>query len=272
MKNTKTVSKVLSGLLGMALITGVLFIANSFVGNPISLFLANQVIKEYTAQNYSDLELELNKAHYDFKLGGYSALAESPSSIDTHFYVFYRNGKVFRDSYEDNVLSKYNTLSRLEDEYNRLVITLLAEIPGLENNRARVQIGKMEYNNPKVKLDMPFDKTLPIDMNLTVKIELKDSSMANMADLFENVHRTMLKNGFVFQSYEVFSEHEATLVMISNVTPVDIESGELEKRLQDALNYKDEDINKEMRITKDNPNPFRDKKLTVFIKDANTTE
>lgn len=115
---------------------------------------------------------------------------------------------------------------------------------------------------------MPFDKTLPIDVNLTVRAELNDTSLSQLADLLQKVHQTMLGNGCVFVAYDIFSECEDTLVMINHVTPSDIESGELEQRLQAALNYIDEEVEK--GIPSEGQKSDLDRRLTVFIKSGQT--
>lgn len=268
MNNTKSASKIIVLIIASSLIAVILFIANSFTGNPISSAFANRAIKDYAAQNYSSLDLEVEKAHYNFKYGGYMARAKSKSSIDNHFAIYYRNGKVQRDDYESYVLGKYNTLSRLEDEYSELVIPMLSKVVGLENNRAMVQVEKREYlkANENIKLDMNFNKTLPIDFNLTIRADLSDNSLKSIATILENAHKVLVYNGCTFTAYDISSEYDGVLVMISNVTPSDIESGELEKLLQDAQNYEDDELDKTIEKGDEKPEPA--KRIRVFIKDG----
>lgn len=266
MKN-KLSLKIIALIVALCLIGIIISITNAFVGNPISAAFANKAIKNYVEQNYSSLDLEIEKSTYNFKDGGYMAKAKSKTSIDTHFAIYYKNGKVQRDDYETYVLGKYNTLSRLEAEYSKIVIPILSKVNGLENNKAMVQIEKWEYEkaSEKVKIDMEFDKTLPIVMKINIMSDLSDNSFKNIAATLENSHKVLLDNGCVFTSYDMFSESNDNLVMINDVTPSDIEGGELEKLLQDAQNYEDEELDKVIEKGNDNPEPPV-KRIRVYIK------
>ncbi|SDK70258.1 YfjL-like protein [Natronincola ferrireducens] len=266
MKNNKSALKIVALLVGICLIGGILFIANAFVGNPISAALANKAIRGYVAENYSSLDLEIGKARYNFKFGEYMARAKSTTSIDTHFAIYYRDGKVHRDDYEASVLGKYNTLSRLEDEYSELIIPILSQVPGLEDNRARVFVEKEEYEkiNEAIELDMKLDKVLPIDMQVALRGNLDNISLDNIAGILENAHKVLLDHGCFFTGYDVFSEYDGVLVMINDVTPSDIEGGELKKLLQEALDYEDDEFDKV--IEKDGEKPVPVKRIRVFIK------
>ncbi len=67
-KNTKKLTlKMLAGAVAVVLIVGMLFVTNAFVGNPISAMMANKAIKQYVNQNYSYLDLEIEKVSYNFK-------------------------------------------------------------------------------------------------------------------------------------------------------------------------------------------------------------
>ncbi|OZV10256.1 hypothetical protein CIW83_21315 [Tissierella sp. P1] len=119
MKNIKNkILKILAGLIAIILIGGILFITNAFVGNPISARIADETIKQYIKDNYSYLDLELEKPIYNFKDGSYVMNVRSKSSIDTKFGIHYRNGSISYDSYEMRVLGMFNTLDRLSDEYS----------------------------------------------------------------------------------------------------------------------------------------------------------
>lgn len=269
MKKNKLALKIAALIIAVCLIGVILFITNAFVGNPISAYFANKAVKEHVAQNYSSLDLKIEKVRYNFKFSEYVARAKSKTSIDTHFNIYYRGGKVQRDDYESYVLGKFNTLSRLQDECSELVIPILSKVTGLENNRAMVQVEKWEYEkaNEDIKLDMKFDKTLPIDMKVNIRADLSDNSLKNIANILETSHRVLLDNGFMFTVYDIFSEYNGVLVMVSDVTPSDIESGELEKLLHDAQNYKDEELDKVIEKGDEKPEPV--KRIRVFIKDAN---
>ena len=102
--------RIVSGILALTLIAGLLFVAGAFIGNPISLLIANRAAKDYVQENYAFLDLELEKAKYDFKTSNYWIRAISKTSKDTKFSIYYSNGKIIRDDYKSNVLSGFNTL------------------------------------------------------------------------------------------------------------------------------------------------------------------
>ena len=104
MNHKKLILKLFAGVVAIALIGGMLFITNSFVGNPISAMVASKSIQEYVNQNYSNLDLELGKTNFNFKDGSYMAFANSEVSIDTKFAIYYYGGRVQRDNYDSYVL------------------------------------------------------------------------------------------------------------------------------------------------------------------------
>lgn len=245
MKLKKWILKIIAGAVALLLIAGILSITNSLVGNPISAYMAEKAIKSYVAQNYSFLDVEVGKARYNFKFSEYMAKARSRTSIDTHFTVYYRGGKVRYDDYESNVLGKFNTLQRWEGEYSALAKSILAKVDGLEKNSAMVVMEKWEYEkvNDRIKLDMSFDRKLPVEVKAIIRVDLTDNSIKNIAQLLEKSHAALKDNQCIFRSYDVFSEYNGVLVMVSDVTPADIESGQLEALLENAkANENDEGI------------------------------
>ena len=118
----KNLFRIMAGILAFILIGGILFIANGLVGNPVSKFIASKNAVKYIEETYPNMDLEVPKATYNFKSGGYSAYVKSPTSIDTHFVVeFSPTGQFKYDSYENSVPGKWNTLRRVDDEYRRMV-------------------------------------------------------------------------------------------------------------------------------------------------------
>lgn len=111
--------KVLAGITAFVLIGGILWFANSLVGNPVSKALSNNTAKKYVSKNYSDMELQISDVYYSFKDGYYHADIKSLTSKDTYFSIRLSSlGKVEYDSYEYNVVKKFNTYRRLDEEYN----------------------------------------------------------------------------------------------------------------------------------------------------------
>jgi hypothetical protein len=271
MKKRKLALKIVALVIALFLIYLILSITNAFVGNPVSAAFAEKAIKHYVAENYSSLDLELEKPIYNFKFNEYTAIAKSKTSIDTHFMIHYRNGKVKYDDYESYVIGNFNTIQRLEKEYSTAVIPLLSHITGLDNNTSMVTVEKEEYEKAKetLTLDMPFDKAMSLNAKLIIRANLTDTTLKNIAHILEASHTASVENGYKFSSYDVFSEYKDILVMINDVTPADIENGKLEALLEEAQNYREEDSvtgkDKDSQAPKEAPA----KRLTVYIKKVN---
>ncbi|UWG96559.1 hypothetical protein LPY66_16970 [Dehalobacter sp. DCM] len=117
--------KILACVLALVLFGGILWFANGLVGNPVSRMLAENAAKNYIADNYPDLQLELADATYNFKSSNYSVIAKSPTSIDTHFYMAISSrGQIKYDSYKDDVLQKRNTYDRINNGYGSMADTI----------------------------------------------------------------------------------------------------------------------------------------------------
>ena len=102
-----------------------LFFVNAFFGNPISHILAEKAAKEYVEENYSQMDVYIDKVGYSFKFPSYYAIVRSNSSIDTHFTIYITmDGKVEYDTYE-SVLDGWNTYHRIDEEYRKKVAAIL---------------------------------------------------------------------------------------------------------------------------------------------------
>ena len=75
--NNKSLLKIGAFILALLLIGFILFIANSFLGNPISSNIAKSTAKKYIAEKYSNLDLKIDSVKYNFKDGGYYAFIVS---------------------------------------------------------------------------------------------------------------------------------------------------------------------------------------------------
>lgn len=238
LKNTKKlITKILVGVVAVVavvVIGGILFIGNAFWGNPISALSADKVIKQYVEDNYPLLDLNVEKAHYNFKLGEYMSMAQSEESIDTKFAIYSSGGKIVRDNYDGYVLSMFNTRRRLSDEYSAVVKTLVSQELGFENNTTMVWY----YGDSTdiLKLDMKFDKSLPINAKVTIRFELTDNSTEDIAKVLTDAHMVFVNNGFIFNEYGLYAENKEMYVSVHGVTAADIESGEIISLLEKAKN------------------------------------
>lgn len=113
--------RILLKIVAAAMLCVALFFGNALFGNPLSAVLARIAAHRYVAQEYSHLELSIDKVGFNFKDCDYYAKVSSPTSEDTYFTVdISMLGKVKRDTYE-SVTGGYNTASRLNNEYRELV-------------------------------------------------------------------------------------------------------------------------------------------------------
>ena len=118
--------KRLALLAALVLLAGLLFFANSLLGNPVSKALAQKGAEEYIAAAYPGTDYQVDHVGYAFKVPGYFARISSPSSIDTHFDLDLDMwGHVLHDSYDSYVPTRWNTWNRLEIQYRDLVDTAL---------------------------------------------------------------------------------------------------------------------------------------------------
>lgn len=234
--NNKSTLKVLAGVVAILLISGMLFITNAFVGNPLSAMFANRAIEQYVGQNYTFLDLDLDKASFDFKTGGYRVYAKSKTSMDTKFAIYYYDGEVQRDDYQLYVVDKFNTLDRLISEYTLIAKTIIADELGYENNGTYVVHDKdlSDKLGEILVLDMKFDKSVPINPEVSIQIDTTDYSMENVAKVLTDAHNAFLDNDCLFMKYGFYAAGDETNIMVIGVTPEDIESGELLKLLTEA--------------------------------------
>lgn len=114
-------TKIFILILAVIIVGGGFWVMNGFIGNPISKMIAEKNAKEYIAENYAHLDLVIDEVFYDLKDGYYHVRVLSEESIDTHFTVLVRSNTVVSDSFEDDVLSGWNTYERIDQEYRQMV-------------------------------------------------------------------------------------------------------------------------------------------------------
>ena len=114
--------KILSGVVAFVLIGGIFWLANGLLGNPISKAIANNTAKKYIEENYSDMNFEVSEVFYSFKDGNYHVDVKSPTSKDTYFSISISPlGKIGYDSYEYDVVKRFNTYRRLDELYRNKI-------------------------------------------------------------------------------------------------------------------------------------------------------
>ena len=106
-------SKVFIGLfIFLAIIFA--FICLAFFGNPISRHMAEKSATKYIETHYKDLDLNRDRAYYNFKDGYYIVRLSDKNSEDTKFYLGFDSfGRLKANTY-DSIL--FNTFIRLGNE------------------------------------------------------------------------------------------------------------------------------------------------------------
>ena len=122
----KRILKIAALVFAVALIVGVCVFANALVGNPISKAVAKNTTEKHLEKTYADKDFELERVTFSFKDGYYHAFIYSPSSIDSDFTILIDMwGKIRYDTYEDRVLSGWNTADRIGRDYRASVDKVL---------------------------------------------------------------------------------------------------------------------------------------------------
>lgn len=121
----KRKTKIILASIVFILVALMLWVANGFLGNPVSKFIANKSAIRYIEKTYPEMDLELGEPKYNFKNGRYNIPVNSSGSIDTSFSIDVSLiGKIKNDSYENYVLSGFNTWQRINREYREIVNNL----------------------------------------------------------------------------------------------------------------------------------------------------
>ena len=130
----------------------VVFVLISFFGNPVSQFLVTKNAKDYLKENYPDTDFEIGTVNYDFKTSNYYVHIVSPSSVDSSFTLYAGlNGKIGYDSYEDAVVEKWNTATRINNEYWDAVKALFETEEPVYN--FHIAFGNIEFANSDALAD-----------------------------------------------------------------------------------------------------------------------
>ncbi len=124
----KKILKAVALIFSIVLVAVVCFFANAFFGNPVSKHIAEDTAEGYIEEKYSDTDFEIEKVVYNLKDSHYHAFIVSPESTDSHFTVMIDMwGKPILDTYEDSVLTGWNTANRLSGEYRKKVDEILED-------------------------------------------------------------------------------------------------------------------------------------------------
>ena len=202
----KRILKIIALAVAALLLVGVCILANGFFGNPVSKALATHTAKKYLAENYAHTDFRIESVSFNFKDTDYHACVFSPSSIDSSFTLCLDMwGKLRYDTYEDRVLSGWNTADRISREYR-------AAVDGVLNSPAfsydeNIGFGDFEfyprahleqYSVPEYALiteDLTFDGTFDVSAlgakhgKLTIYIDTDAITYENLSEILLDIKR-----------------------------------------------------------------------------------
>lgn len=172
------VKRIIAFLIGTALLGTILYLYFGFNGSFLVKLYVNSCAQDYIEETYQNEQLNIDEVVYNFKDGLYYVKVSKPNSQDIHFSISYTwNGTRRYDEYENMVLSKWNTMTRLDMEYRDLVQEVLTkqDFPLPITDIAYGDLQEMEdavkYVNNK-NLYTPFGidtKSLKIDGHYDIK-------------------------------------------------------------------------------------------------------
>jgi hypothetical protein len=243
----RIIQKIIATLAALFLIIVVISFANSLVGNPITKSFARKDISKYLTDTYPDTDYTIQNVTFNFKFHEYNGNIISPSSKDSFFCISWRDGKIINDSFKFDVTERQNTVCRYEREAREQINELLSTIPNTNINHVHVTFNKDFFDSDITRslvLDSPYDKSLELPMELTISCSASAPSLENYASLLEQVHAVLRINGYKMSYYSIenYDDNDATVTLCAfDISPEDIESGNLLVRLKEALDHPNED-------------------------------
>lgn len=240
------VLRVVSGLIGFVLILGIGSLANAFMGNPVSAYLAHNSAQQYVNEKYKDLNLEVGKASFNFKFDHYSVQVKSPSSQDTHFSIEVDSfGHVENDNYRGAVLSRANTYNRLNEVYEKYAEPYIKENMPYEFDMVIAQLNeKNDSLVEKLEIDAVYKPTeMPMKGQITIYLYSDDLSWENVAKVTLELDALMEKANLEVGEYTVVleplvekTENKGQSFGIHDFPKEKLKSPELAKEMENFFN------------------------------------
>ncbi|MDD3192377.1 MAG: hypothetical protein PHE47_00745 [Oscillospiraceae bacterium] len=217
MKKKKLWLRILAALLAFGLLFIAIWMTLSFTGDPISASLARRAAQEYIRQNdlYS-MGFELSDASYNFKFGEYLIHAKSARNPDLHFDINWRNGKVFYDTYQYDVLENGNVITRFQEEYEAL-LQIQLEQAGLGRENLFVSVDEPQDSDIWVT-GMAFDQALPVKKDLQLYPDLEEATLEAAADYLRGVYSLLKEKGHAFETVGLYyNDGDKHTVMLDGI-------------------------------------------------------
>lgn len=224
MKKKSIILRLFAATMGIFVVVLLLMVINSLYGNPISATIARKKIQSYIANAYPDNNLIVDKATYNFKNSSYGSVVHSPTSEDTTFRVYERNGRI-EDDYAYEIANQFTTYRRLEDALDQEVEAIIKK----EFPYPMRLIGAKMFDVPDYEqyftLDMPYHiQELPLPVEVLVWTSADEPSYEILAERLLELKSLMERYKIPVEYYSMNLEH-----------PYHEENGELMPEIFDSL-------------------------------------
>lgn len=176
----------------------ILFFAVAFFGNPISRVLANNAANDYLKTHYTELELEKERAFYNFKDAKYVVRLQDKNSPDSQFALSFDSlGHLKYDSYGDREL---NTFRRYVDFLNNISDEIANE-NGFDFD-FRLSPSGEKYYRSYLNLDQVFDADdLPSTVVANFKSYAESPSLEEIMDNLKKMQTVLSKRKIPVESF-----------------------------------------------------------------------
>ena len=184
----RKILKILAFILAVGLIIAVLVISNAMNGNPVSKFMAKRASMDYVDEvikpkfpDYADSIVQ-GDTFYSFKDGYYHTRYTSTISEDFYFNTMWNHGKIHDTS--DNITNGWNTLIRLNDEFNLVIESIMGAETAYEFDMLGGDLISDTEGLKDFTLDMELDiHNPPVMSNMFVYIYDTEQTWERVADL-----------------------------------------------------------------------------------------
>lgn len=176
----------------------ILFFAVAFFGNPISRVLANKAANDYLKTHYTDLELEKERAFYNFKDAKYVVRLQDKNSPDSQFALSFDSlVRLKYDSYGDRTI---NTFRRYIDFLNKLSDEIANE-NGFDFD-FRLSPSDEKYYRYNLHVDQVFDADdLPSPINAHFESYAESPSLEEIMDNLKKLQAVLAKRKIPIESF-----------------------------------------------------------------------
>lgn len=198
------IKKIAAAILGFLLVTVLLFLVNSFVGNPISIMLAKNSAAKYISEKYSELDLEIDHAAFNFKFGEYFVFVQSQTSQDTKFSIYTDSyGNIKQDDYESCVIDKFNTFTRLDYELRETAEEIIGKKLDYDIEYVALRFTN-DSDGSLLTLDMELDiHNPPYPLEVDMVVFSDDVSYEQIAEVAKATQAILLKEKIPVSEYSI---------------------------------------------------------------------